>query len=269
MLALRLEDIATRHIRVPADKLEQAGDIIARQVTDQANGQELSICPIPVVDLFDKGEMKREFLCCIASAQAIQEVIDVTEALGLVPDGIDIEPCAQARPFLLRPGHDTVLYLDVGLRSSRITVVRGGSALTMRTVKVGSEHLDALVRRHLQTDLETLCTFGGEAAQRPELAAAVSEAVAQPLAGILQRIAASTRYCAALFQGRAATLIRVCGGAAALPGLVPYIQRRLGIETELADPFDGVDTSAVPALGCREHPAFATAMGLALREADL
>jgi hypothetical protein len=98
---------------------------------------------------------------------------------------------------------------------------------------------------------------------------AVIAAVAPPLVGILQLIAASTRYCAPLFLGGAATLTRVCGGAAALPGLVPYIQRRLGIETELADPFDGVDTSAVPALGCREHPAFATAMGLALREADL
>ena len=262
IVALRLRDIATRHIRIPTDKLDDAGELIARQVQDQSNADaELSICPLPVAELFDQGERKREFLCCIAKAEAVRQLIEVTEAIGLVPVAIDLEPCALVRPFVQRSPGESFLHLDIGTDSARITVVRSGAPVLMRTAPIGANRLASLLRERLGMEIDDVLDLGDPAdAAAAASHATVVAALAEPLETLLVRIADGIRYCGALFQGRAVNLMRVSGRIAALPGLVQYLGRRIGITAELAQPFDGIHTPA-PLAG------FDTALGLALRGA--
>lgn len=268
VIALRLGDVTTRHIRIPVEKLDEAGEIIARQVQDQANhAAELSICPIPVAELFDQGEKKREFLCCIARMDAIQQVIDVTEAIGLVPVAIDLEPCALVRPFVHRSQGESFLHLDIGTDNTRITVVRAGVPVLMRSARIGANELEALLQTRLQMTLEALLDLGSDGAvDQDELHSTVTGVLAEPLEGLLVRVADGVRYCGALFQGRAVNLMRVSGRIATLPGLVPYLGRRIGITAELADPFLGIQPPTAAHTGSGSLVGFDTALGLALRE---
>lgn len=260
IVALRLADITTRHLRIPSDKLDSAGEIIARQVQDPSNaGQELAICPLQVAELFDQGERKREFLCCIATSSVIRRTIDLVEAVGLVPEAIDLEPCALVRPFVQRAANESFLHLDIGREGSRITVVRAGSPVLMRGARVGSDELQRVLADRLQMDVDSLLDLGADPTVDPtELHATITGALAEPLEALLVRVADGVRYCGALFQGRAVNLMRVSGRLATLPGLVPYLGRRIGITAEPADPFAGI-TAAEPL------PGFDTALGLALR----
>lgn len=265
VVALGLAELETRRIRVPTDKLPQAGEIITREIQGQPpSSDDLRIVPIPVADLFDHGQTKREFLCCIAKAAAIDDLILVTEAVGLVPEAIDLEPCALVRPFAMRGQDECFLHLDLGERQTRITIVRAGSPVWLRVSKVGCDTLLAVLQRRLPMDVESLLDLEHDAATTG-LGEAVTGALAEPLEALLLELAAGVRYCGSLFQGRAVTRIRLSGGLAALPGLAAYLGRRIGITTEVADPFESVAVGEVlaPAIGGRSH--YCTALGLALR----
>jgi type IV pilus assembly protein PilM len=266
VVALSLGDIQTRRLRIPTDKLAQAGEIIAREIQDQPTaGQDLSIVPIAVADLFDHGEMKREFLCCITRAAAIDELIAVTEAIGLVPEAIDLEPCAQVRPFARRAQQDCFLHLDIGRQRSRITIVRAGVTVLMKSCGIGSEPMLATLGKRLQLDIDDLVELGAAPGEQRELHEAVTGALAEPLETLLLEVSAAVRYVGALFQGRAVTLMRVAGGIAALPGLAPYLGRRIGITTEVADPFTEIETGPVTTSTGGTRSSYCTVLGLALR----
>jgi type IV pilus assembly protein PilM len=263
VVALGLAEIETRRIRIPMDKVAQAGEIITREIQDQPGG-DLRIVPIQVADLFDHGQTKREFLCCVAKASAIDDLVQVTEAVGLVPEAIDLEPCAQVRPFAQQSQDECFLHLDLGERHSRITIVRSGAPVWLRVSHTGGAALLATLRQRLPMDLEALLDLR-QHPDAPQLGEMVTGALAEPLEALLLEIAAGVRYCGSLFQGRAVTRMRLSGGLAELPGLVPYLGRRIGITTELADPFGAIETGPVTtsAAGGRTH--YCTALGLALR----
>lgn len=261
--ALRLADIETRHVRLAHDEIERAGERIAAMVAEPPGPPTpVSICPLAISDLVEHGERRREFLCCIAPQPAIDELIELCEALGKVPDRIDLAPVAQARALLHAAPQESFAHVDVGVASSRVTVVRSGEVVLMRTAAIGGDALRRAVHARLQLAPETLTTLAaGPAAGDATLTAAVVEAIAEPLEGLVRRIADGLRYIAALFHGRAVTSLRVSGASARLPGLVPYLERRLGVAAAAVVPFAGIDAAAIAPV---QHAEFTLALGLAL-----
>lgn len=56
------------------------------------------------------------------------------------------------------------------------------------------------------------------------------------------------------------------GGTAKIPGMVVYVAESMGIETQLANPWAGVEMDKRFAVLGNEGPTFCVAVGLALRE---
>ncbi|MBK8974942.1 MAG: pilus assembly protein PilM [Planctomycetes bacterium] len=267
-VALRLTDVTVRHVRIARDDAEHAGEHLAREVREQLPGAgEHSLCAIPVAELLDHGQQLSEFLCCLAGAEAVGELIAITEALGLVPEAIELETSAQARPFQSAQSNASFLLLDIGSATTRITIVRSGVPVLMRMVRIGSEDLLTALDRHLHLDLDSLLDLGRAVDDAGlEVQHAVVGALAEPLDRILGRVADCVRYCGSLFQGRAVTKVRVAGGLAGLPGLVAHLGRRIGITCELADPFAALGLPAPPHRAGLGSATWATAVGLAIRE---
>ena len=68
-------------------------------------------------------------------------------------------------------------------------------------------------------------------------------------------------------NGKRVTKFMLSGGTARMPGLVEYFVEKFGREIQIGDPFKGIDYPPVLAPILREvGPAFATAVGLAMRE---
>ncbi|MBL8755701.1 MAG: pilus assembly protein PilM [Planctomycetes bacterium] len=262
--AFDLATVATRHVRVPLDALDDAGNRIAAQIQAQDGDGEVSICPVTVADLYEQGERKREFLCCVAPTRAIERRIALLEQLRCRPHAIELAPLAMVRALQFGGG-DSFAHLDVGAEDSRITFVRSGQPLMVRPVRHGGDRCRTLLEERLGLDLLALQTLGTAAPDDQALAAAAIEAaLAEPLEAIAARIAEGIRYCGALFGGRAVTALRVTGRTAHLPGFVTGLGRRVGLTTELADPFDGIDPGPLATATATQRTGYATALGLCL-----
>jgi Tfp pilus assembly PilM family ATPase len=260
-VALGLDAVATRHLRIPHDQLDRAGDRIAAKIAEPpAPPTEVAICPIPVSDLFDHGERMREFLCCVAPQPAIDRLLQLCEGSGLRPDGIDLEPLAQARALLRAHATESFVHVDVGASSTRMSIVRGGEPVLMRAVGAGGERVRQVLEARLGLDVASLVALAGRA-DTAAIERAVADALAETLEPIVRRVADGIRYCGTLFHGKAVTALRVTGQCAALPGLVPYLERRIGVAAEHVDLFAGLDAGPIPAGRRRDY---ATALGLAL-----
>jgi Tfp pilus assembly PilM family ATPase len=270
VIALGLAEVATPHVRVPVEELEQAGERITAQLqTHASGGAGLAITPLPIVDLFDQGTRKREYLCCVARVETIDARVALVERLKLRPQVIELAPLAQLRPLLRLAPQESFVHVDFGANETRVTVVRGGEPVTMRAVPVGGEALRAAVETRLGLPLATVDALGMPDAPDPQaLADSVAKALAEPLAPVVRRIAEGIRYCGALFHGRAVTALRATGAAAWLPGLVPWLARHVGISSEAVDPFHDIHAGPLAAASPAVRAGYTTALGLALGGLD-
>jgi Tfp pilus assembly PilM family ATPase len=260
-VALGLDAVATRHLRIAHDELEQAGDRIAAKIAEApAPPTEVAICPLPVSDLFEQGERTREFLCCIAPRPEVDTVLALCEALGLRPDAVDLEPLAQARALLRAHASESFVHLDIGERSTRMAVVRAREPVLLRAVGAGGGRLQQILRARLGLDADAVAALGGRD-DDATLARTVVDALAETLEPVVRRVVDGIRYCGTLFHGRPAGALRVTGQCAALPGLVAHLERGIGIGAEHVDLFAGLDAPRIPSGRRRDY---ATALGLAL-----
>lgn len=270
VVALSLGEIETRHVRIASEHLEDADARIATHLQGPASGLTsgnggLAICPLPVADMFEQGERKREFLCCVAPEAAIARRIALTEGVGLVPEAIDLDPVTQVRALLRPSPTDSFAHLDFGPSDTRVTIVRSGQPVWMRSVPVGADRLCLAIEERLQLGVGRIVELAAASLDQSDLLSdIVTDTIAEPIEVVLDRISEGIRYCGSLFQGRTVTSIRVAGPIAHLPGFVPYVAHRLGISAETVDPFVGIETGPLAALDATVRTSYTTAVGLAL-----
>ncbi|MFO1030188.1 MAG: pilus assembly protein PilM [Planctomycetota bacterium] len=260
-IGLALDHVGTRHVRLPSDQWDDAGERIAARIAAEPQAEAgLSICPLPVAELLEQGERKREYLCCTAAEPVIATAIARCEQLGLVPDAIELLPLAQCRPVLRGTAQDSFALLDLGHEKSRLAIVRAGTPVLLRSMPVGTHQLQQRLQDRLQLDAQALADLAADPADAELLQHAVADALAPLCKPLLVRLAEGIRYCGSLFHGRTVTHLRLCGGGAALPGLVPFLARRLGLSTDTVDPLP--DAHGLPHGPTRA--AWTAAVGLAL-----
>lgn len=273
--SLRLFETTTRHIRIPAGEAARAAEVLGRELSDHdSEGEdELSFQFEPVAELVDHGERKCEYLCCVADPLIVREHLEVLSGIGLRPLAIDLDACAEVRPFLPKSGEDDgplVLSIDLGCRCARLIITRGARPVLMRTVPVGGSDILRTLEQKLQLDFQTVRDLGeayrnGACEELAELTAAICKTLNGQFDIVVGRILECARYAATLFGGRALEEFRVLGGAAALPGVVEYLSSNLGLPVAESDPFRAIGVEVPRAAGNVAPATFATAVGLAMR----
>ncbi len=271
--SLRLFETTTRHVRIPADEVNRAEDVLVRELQEGELAPGSSLQFQKVTELMDRGQRQCEFLCSIADPRVVREHLDLLSALRLRPQAIDLESCAQIRPFT-REGDDDEgsirLIIDLGCRCSRLILVKASSPIQMRTVPVGGADLQKTLKQRLQLDFQALRDLAeanrqDSSADLGDLKVAISGTLSQHLDQIVNRVFECSRYAATLFGGQKVETFRVLGGAAALPGVVEYLARNLNMTVEEADPFRAIGLE-LPLTSRSVTPgSFATAVGLAMR----
>ncbi|MCU0867044.1 MAG: pilus assembly protein PilM [Planctomycetes bacterium] len=264
--ALGLDTVTTRHLRIHGEGDTDPGEQISARLHDAAAGDDgVVIQPLPVAELFEAGERRLELLCCIAPEPVIEARIALLERLRLRPQAIELAPLAQLRALLHSTPRESFAHLDLGADHSRLGFVRAGQPFTVRRVPVGGEACRQLLEQRLGIELPSLQALGDESELDASLcAAAVVDALAEPIEQLVQRLTEGIRYCGALFQGRAVNSVRVTGRLAHLPGLTAELGRRIGLRTETFDPLTDIAPGpllhAKPAL----RSGYTTAIGLCL-----
>jgi type IV pilus assembly protein PilM len=273
--SLRLFETTTRHIRIPAGDLEKAAEVLSRELreNEQETSEEFSFQFEPVTELVDQGQRKREYLCCVADPLIVREHLDILAGVGLRPLAIDLDACAQVRPFIHGAGEEDgplELCIDLGCRCARLIISRGARPVLMRTVPVGGADILKTLEQKLQLDFQTVrdlaeASRNGDSKEIAGLTSAICRTLSGHIDVIVSRVLECARYAATLFGGRSLESLRVLGGAASLPGVVDYLSKNLSLPVADDDPFRALGVER-PRTATNVAPAmFATALGLAMR----
>ena len=146
---------------------------------------------------------------------------------------------------------DTVLVANIGADNLDTILVRGTDLLFARNMSGGSKLFDeALVQRfeiaparaeRYKIEEGTLDPSKAKDANQEKAA----RAMAAPAGQLLSLLQSAVLF--AKSQVKLSTLkldrVLLCGGGAALPGLLPYLSKAMGVPVELFDPFIVVDTT--------------------------
>lgn len=213
----------------------------------------------------------------LAGVGVARRVVDlalaVFEEAGIQVRSIEGETFGVPRALLPHGNTETVLIVDIGRTTTKLDVVAHRIPLFATTLEVGGQALTAAVQKYFGvTEDEAkkvkaeqgLVAVDGKEEYLTDMLATVSV--------IREEIAKRFEY----WQSRAVvgtahepiTRVVLVGGNATLRGLPEYLEASLKIQVELGDVFTNLAPRDywLPPIDYMESLAYATAIGLALRE---
>ena len=193
--------------------------------------------------------VKQEVILLACHNGVIQRHIAVLEAAGLVPEAIDVEPCAIVR-CLGRDGASAATearigYLYLGHRSTAVIIAEGQQIIFLKYITGGGHQWDLAVSRQLDVTLREASEMRACVMVAPslddgdEVHRSIIEAIRPPLMAMTTEVELCLRYHKVTFRGLPMEKMFVTGSEAA-PWLMEFLTGRLGLPCEAADPFAGL-----------------------------
>ncbi len=204
-------------------------------------------------EILHSAEDHLEVLLVAAPRSVIDSVIDALEGAGVEPEFIEIQPfaCLRTVHALWQEAMPPVFGLiDIGGSHTQISVVRRGTLALTRYIPIAGETLTAALKGYFHfsdeevnqikraLNLEELLQTGTPQ-ENPPLR------LVQPILDeLIREIRRSLNYYQSQVQaskaheGRIERLV-LTGGGARMHGVAPYFEHRLGIPTQVFNPFEG------------------------------
>ncbi|MDO8507848.1 MAG: type IV pilus assembly protein PilM [bacterium] len=209
-------------------------------------------------------EDMNDVLLVAAPLAIVNSYVQLFERLGLQPEAIETSLVSVIRALVSNKEHDEVMLVaDIGARSTNLgfydhtlrlsdSLDIGGKAwidLIISGLKVEKKEADKLLFSKGLKDKKI------ESLLQPEL---------ENLNNEMQKV---IKYHDERFEKKTAKVV-LCGGASNLVGLTEYLANSLGIEVKIGNPWVNIDTYPLKPVPKSEAPAFANAIGLALRSLE-
>jgi type IV pilus assembly protein PilM len=166
--------------------------------------------------------------------------------------------------------NEMVVLINMGASITNINVVRGGTSVFTRDFTLAGNSITEAVQQKLGIDFEEAerlkieGTSGRESEQQEFNRSLL--AYADPICTEIER---SIDYFRSTFGGEYIKQVLLSGGSALIPGIVNDLSQRLGMETEIVNPFRKIDYNQKaldPETIERIGPIAAVGIGLALRK---
>ncbi len=207
--------------------------------------------------------------------RVIEESLATVDEAGVVTRAIESEIFSMARALMPRNSTETVLIIDIGKTTTKLMVVTGQTPRFATTLDIGGDALTQAVMKHFGVSEEEAKVVKAEKGLvskngQDEYMATMLITVSAIREEIMRRL----EY----WQGRAVvgsahepvTRAILTGGNATVRGLPEYLETALKLPVGLGDVFTNLASRDVwlPPLDYMESLAYATAIGLALRNFD-
>jgi len=211
---------------------------------------------------------KMEVLLVAAQQKAIQRLEKIMELAGLTPLAAETELLAILRSISFQL-EDGGVIIDIGQNSTDLAIVLDKSLKQVNTIGSGGEALTRVIASSLSLPLpqaeQYKRAYGLDSSQ---LEGKVAQVIREPLNAIVTQIQRSLAFTRQKYPDYPLKKAVLTGGSALMPGLSTYLADQLGLEILLGDPFFAfVRNQRFPEALAQVAPRFATAVGLAMREA--
>lgn len=185
-----------------------------------------------------EGQIDVLFVAC--RSENVEALADVVRGAGLVPEIVDIEVFALARAYefvsaeLETSSDANVALIDIGARSTSITILSDGSIGVPREVNFGGHLLtDQIMHRYGLSHEEA-----GQAKRLGGLPEDYNSEVLGPwVDDAVEQLQSNLRNYLPSVGLSEVDHVVFSGGGAAIPGLAESFEKRTGFSTYVADPF--------------------------------
>jgi type IV pilus assembly protein PilM len=227
-------------------------------------------------DVVPVGERARgeQRLAGIALPQRIvDETLAVFDEAGIEVRALEGEAFSLARALIDRGNDATVLLIDIGKTTTKIAIVTRGIPRFSATIGIGGHALTLAIQKHVgvtesdarRVKAERGILLAGDEEYRTALLSTVSAIRTE----VARRLEYWQERAAATGHERVSRAI-LAGGNASVRGLPEYLADAFKLPVLVGEVFTGLASRDhwVPALPRSESLAYATAIGLALRDRD-
>ncbi len=216
-----------------------------------------------------EGNKKLDVLLVAAPMTLVNRYSKVLEKCDLEANAMETEIISASRA-LLPPSPDkplTVIVVNIGAKTTDLSILRKGVISFTRSVPVGGETLTKTLAQDFGFPLtqaeEYKKTYGLE---KDKLEGKVQRSLKQIFIVISDEIKRAITYFQNKFPDEQVTSIILSGGTAKLPGLVEAMVEEVGIETQVGDPWLRIERDKERFAKLNdEGPMFVVAIGLAMR----
>ncbi len=279
--ALPVEKVRITSVRLPEAEADQADRVLRREAAerfdlDPAHG---AIEYLLAGSVCQGEDVKNEYILFAVDEETVTAHIRLLEAAGLIPAALDAPPCALFRAFerSLRRQADkerTVIFIDVGYRSTIVVFGRGGEISFVKQIPIGMEQFNDEVASALGTGAVEAESFRRrlqrEEPIEPAMRRHVIDALNHTSDQLAAEIALCLRYYTVTFRGKPVERAILAGGGAYEQVLQDVLRRHLSVEVEVAEPLRGFEFSPdrVDPEGTGGSADLALAVGLSLKGWD-
>jgi type IV pilus assembly protein PilM len=214
-----------------------------------------------------------EVLIVAAKKDIIEGYTDAIHAAGLIPVIMDVDSFALETMYEENydfDENDVVVLINIGASITNLNALKGGVSIFTRDFTLGSNSVTEALAANLGVSFEKAEKAKIEGMGNDEQARKTFRegliAHADPICSEIER---SVDYFRSTFSAETISKVFVSGGGALIPDLVADLGRRLGIETEIIDPFKKIQLDKKvlsPELTEGIGPIAAVGVGLALRK---
>ncbi|MFH0749857.1 MAG: type IV pilus assembly protein PilM [Candidatus Gottesmanbacteria bacterium] len=268
-IALPESQVFTRVIEVP--------QLSNRELTSAIQWEAEQYIPLPLDqvnmdftilrDAKTTANGKMEVLLIAAPKALIERYMTILELADLVPAFAETEIIASARAIAASVSMvKNVMLVSIGAQTTDMTILHGGVIAFTRSISAGGEALSRALSQSLDFTVvqaeEYKKTYG---LQKELLEGKLIVAMEPIMATIMNEIKRAIAFFGEKYANERIEAIVLSGGSAKLPGIVSFMTESVNIETQLANPWIGIQKEARFAVLSAEGPLFAVAVGLAIR----
>ncbi len=226
----------------------------------------------PVEKSLGENSKRNSVLMAAISKEAVNQTLEILEASGLEPVGLEIESLAQIRSLIeKKESEKTTLIIDIGDRRTSFIILSKNIPCFTSSIHFSAGLLTDALAKTLNLSFEDAeekkMNYGiGIFTKNDHIFKATSSA----LDGLVSEIEKSTNfYLTELKYSSSIDQIILCGGGALTKGIITYLSKKLNKQIILGNPWINLNLGKkLPPIDKDQSIKYSTAIGLALKGLD-
>jgi type IV pilus assembly protein PilM len=271
---LATDELLIETVRLPQLPPEEIGKAIEWEAAERLSipVAEAEVRFLLAGEVRQENTVKQEVILLACPRELICRRLKILESAGLMPVGLDIEPCAFLRSLQraqAMPDTTRTAYLYCSENSTTVMFAEGRRILFLKSIAMGGRQFDQAVSQTLGIELAVAGQMRSEVFStrtldgENEIHRTIIESLRPCFETIIEEVELCLRYHKVTFRGRFLDGL-IMSGSESAPWLAEYFCERVGLSCRPVSPLDGVPGAASQTVQQRAG-RWATPLGLAMK----